>query len=195
MQVITDPLTLGITGRLAAVSNMSFPITESLTGMGSHHDLGFCVDGFVKIGDLGKFGLYASPSKSSEGCKASGRLHASMQWLSRTVSRTIISITTLILTTILAINAIITSPKKLSGSLRVHWGLCDIGFPTNCLLQERAQAFACAGSELSMLCQTASIVGTPVVPPLLLTFGVSFLKLKSRKKGALIIKGLLGNLE
>ena len=46
-----------------------------------------------------------------------------------------------------------------------------------------------------MLCQTVSIVGTPVVPPLLLIFGVSFLKLKSRKKGALIIKGLLGKLE
>ena len=38
-------------------------------------------------------------------------------------------------------------------------------------------------------------LGTPVVPFCPFYFGVSLLKQKSRKKGTLIIKGLLGNLE
>ena len=38
-------------------------------------------------------------------------------------------------------------------------------------------------------------LGTPVVPFCPFYFGVSFLKLNSRKKGTLIINGLLGNLD
>ena len=37
-------------------------------------------------------------------------------------------------------------------------------------------------------------LGTPVVPFYPFCLGVSLLKLKSRKKGTLIIRGLLGNL-
>ena len=38
------------------------------------------------------------------------------------------------------------------------------------------------------------VLGTPVVPFCPFNFGVSLLKLNSRKKGTLIINGLLGNL-
>ena len=38
-------------------------------------------------------------------------------------------------------------------------------------------------------------MGTPAVPFFLFDFGVSLLKLNSRKKGTLSIKGLLANLE
>ena len=43
-------------------------------------------------------------------------------------------------------------------------------------------------------CDLRQYLGTPEVPFCPFYFGVSFLKLNSRKKGTLIINGLLGNL-
>ena len=43
-------------------------------------------------------------------------------------------------------------------------------------------------------CRLNPILGTPVVHFFTFNFGVSLLKLNSRKKGTLIINGLLGNI-
>ena len=43
--------------------------------------------------------------------------------------------------------------------------------------------------------QVIALLGTPVIPFCPFYFGVSSLKMKSRKRGTLIIHGLLGNLD
>ena len=62
----------------------------------------------------------------------------------------------------------------------------ETGIPYTLLL--RVEAVGCGTSGLLLL-------GSPVVPFYPVSFWVPLLKPNSRKKGALIIKGLLGNLD
>ena len=69
---------------------------------------------------------------------------------------------------------------------------------TTCLLESYeflAHVDVCRTSLLTIFAPTLNPkLGTPVVPFCPVYLGVSLLKLNSRKKGTLVIKGLLGNL-
>ena len=94
-----------------------------------------------------------------------------------------------------------TVPAATQLELRTELSTWDLTSP-GCLHQRLPSSFVGTGQKQHSLNYTMhgavrcpGRLGTPVVPFVPFYMGVSLVKLNTRKKGILIIKGLLGNLE